>query len=90
MNFTTKEMIGDFRLVQTIMLFGKPIEQWNFHFGFVIPDTTNSWQCILEAAGGDQMIPAHVLSGNVTIETAFFDGDILVSKTHLKVYYVDK
>lgn len=26
MNFTTKEMIGDFKLVQTIMLFGKPLE----------------------------------------------------------------
>lgn len=47
------------------------IEEWLFDFGFVIPNSTNTWQQVIEADEGN-MIPAEVLSGNVTIETSFF------------------
>jgi len=86
MNFSSAEQMRNFRLVQTISLHGKPVEVWQFDFGFVIPGSTNSWQCAIEAA--DQLIPAEVLSGNLVIETSFYDGDLLVSKSRLKVFYI--
>jgi retinal rod rhodopsin-sensitive cGMP 3',5'-cyclic phosphodiesterase subunit delta len=88
MNFTSEEEINNFRLIQSVYLHGQPLEEWRFTFGFVIPGSTNSWQCVIESAGQDQMLPANILSGNVTIETSFYDGDMLVSKTSLRVYYV--
>ena len=35
--------------------------EWYFEFGFVIPDSTNTWQSVIEAAPESQMIPANVL-----------------------------
>jgi len=86
MNFSSKEMIRDFRLVQKVMFMGHQLEVWEFNFGFVIPGSTNTWQCVIEAAA--QMLPVDQLDGNIVIETAFYDGDALVSKNSLRVYYV--
>lgn len=55
--------------------------------GWVSPNTTNTWQSTIEAAPESQMMPAKVLSGNVTIETCFYDGDILISKSVVRLYY---
>lgn len=35
--------------------------EWHFHFGFVIPGSTNTWQQTIEAADEAAMIPAAVL-----------------------------
>eukprot|EP00823_Brevimastigomonas_motovehiculus_P003056 TRINITY_DN1830_c0_g3_i1.p1 TRINITY_DN1830_c0_g3~~TRINITY_DN1830_c0_g3_i1.p1 ORF type:complete len:195 (-),score=53.48 TRINITY_DN1830_c0_g3_i1:328-912(-) len=90
MTFSSIEQIEDFHLVQQVYLSNTMLEEWRFKFGFVIPNSTNTWQCVIEAAGGEQMLPASLLSGNTTIVTHFFDGDQLVSKTTLRVYYVEK
>lgn len=85
MNFTSAETLRDFRLRQVVMLHGHPIEQWDFDFGFVIPGSTNSWQCTIEA--GDAVIPAEILSGNVVIETTFLEGDTAVGTSKMRVFY---
>ena len=33
------------------------------------------------------LVPSSRISGNVTIETGFYDGDSLVSKSLVRVYY---
>lgn len=87
-NFSSKEEMHKFKLEQRIMFKGKCLEEWFFDFGFVIPDSTNTWQSIIEAAPSDQMMPANVLSGNVVIETKFFDADLLVSTSRVRLFYV--
>lgn len=64
------------------------IIEWFFDFGFVIPGSTNSWQSLIEAAPESQMIPASVLSGHVVIETLFYDGDLEVSCSRVRIYYI--
>ena len=54
------ELIDKFRLEQRIFLHGQCIEEWLFDFGFVIPNSTNTWQQVIEADEGN-MIPAEVL-----------------------------
>lgn len=54
----------------------------------MIPGSTNSWQSVIEAAPEAQMMPASVLTGNIVIETSFFDGDFLVSTSRVRIYYV--
>jgi retinal rod rhodopsin-sensitive cGMP 3',5'-cyclic phosphodiesterase subunit delta len=46
-----------------ILLFsqGRVLEEWSFDFGFVIPNSTNTWQSIIEAAPESQMMPAQIL-----------------------------
>ncbi|KAF7236965.1 Retinal rod rhodopsin-sensitive cGMP 3',5'-cyclic phosphodiesterase subunit delta [Varanus komodoensis] len=63
-------------------------DQWFFEFGFVIPNSTNTWQSLIEAAPESQMMPANVLTGNVIIETKFYDDDLLVSTSRVRLFYV--
>lgn len=87
-NFTSLETMEKFRLEQKVMFKGKCLEEWYFEFGFVIPDSTNTWQSIIEAAPESQMMPANVLNGNVVIETKFYDGDMMVSTSVVRIFYV--
>ena len=82
---TRDRMQDKFKLLQKIYFQGHVIEEWLFEFGFVMPNSTNNWQSTIEAA--DEMMPAELLTGNVTIETNFFDGQRLLAKSLIRVYY---
>mmetsp|Transcript_16857 Transcript_16857/g.24773 ORF Transcript_16857/g.24773 Transcript_16857/m.24773 type:complete len:158 (+) Transcript_16857:190-663(+) len=84
-NFSSTEKMDDFKLLQKIYFQGHVLEEWLFNFGFVMPNSTNNWQSTIEAAA--EMLPAEALSGNVTIETNFFDGNRLLAKSLIRVYY---
>merc|ERR1712042_381205 len=60
-NFSSVELMEKFRLEQRVLFKGKCLEEWYFDFGFVIPDSQNPWQSLIEAAPASQMIPAKVL-----------------------------
>uniref|UniRef100_A0A4W5RZ33 Retinal rod rhodopsin-sensitive cGMP 3',5'-cyclic phosphodiesterase subunit delta n=4 Tax=Salmonidae TaxID=8015 RepID=A0A4W5RZ33_9TELE len=79
LNFSSSEKLEKFRLEQKVFFKGQCLEEWFFEFGFVIPNSTNTWQSLIEAAPESQMMPANVLTGNVVIETKFFDDDLHVS-----------
>lgn len=87
-NFSSIEPMEKFRLEQKVLYRGRCLEEWNFEFGFVIPNSTNTWQSLIEAAPESQMMPARVLNGNVVIETKFFDDDLEVSVSKVRLYYV--
>ncbi|KAJ8981951.1 hypothetical protein NQ317_002123 [Molorchus minor] len=77
-----------FRLEQKVLFKGRCLEEWYFEFGYVMPDSTNTWQSIMEAAPESQMMPASVLNGNVVIETKFYDDDVLISTSKVRLFYV--
>ncbi|XP_047001639.1 retinal rod rhodopsin-sensitive cGMP 3',5'-cyclic phosphodiesterase subunit delta [Schistocerca americana] len=87
-NFSSAEAMEKFRLEQKVLFKGRCLEEWFFEFGYVIPNSTNTWQSMFEAAPESQMMPANVLNGNVVIETKFFDDDMLVSTSKVRLYYV--
>uniref|UniRef100_A0AC35G9K6 Phosphodiesterase delta-like protein n=1 Tax=Panagrolaimus sp. PS1159 TaxID=55785 RepID=A0AC35G9K6_9BILA len=87
-NFTSQQQIEKFRLEQRVYLKDNIIEEWIFEFGFVMPDSTNSWQNSIEAAPKAQMLPASLLSGNIVIETSFYDSDMLVSTSRVRLFYI--
>jgi len=87
-NFSSIEPMEKFRLEQRVLFKGKCLEEWFFEFGYVIPNSTNTWQSLIEAAPESQMMPANVLNGNVIIETKFFDDDLLVSTSKVRLFYV--
>lgn len=87
-NFSSVEPMEKFRLEQKVLYRNRCLEEWSFDFGFVIPNSTNTWQSLIEAAPESQMMPARVLNGNVVIETSFFDDDLLVSTSKVRLYYV--
>ncbi|UJR33971.1 hypothetical protein I4U23_021387 [Adineta vaga] len=87
-NFTSKEEMKHFRLEQRVYFKQTVIEEWTFSFGFVIPDSTNTWQSLIEAAAENNMIPANLLNGNVVIETKFYDGDDEVSTSRVRLLYI--
>lgn len=83
--FSSVEAMTDFHLEQKIFLHAQCIEEWTFKFGFVIPNSTNSWQQTIHRA--PKTIPPEILSGNLTIETGFYDQGELICKSVLRVYY---
>nr|CAG4644482.1 EOG090X0KMN [Lepidurus arcticus] len=43
-NFSSIEPMEKFRLEQKVFFKGRVLEEWYFEFGFVIPNSTNTWQ----------------------------------------------
>ncbi|KAK2711748.1 retinal rod rhodopsin-sensitive cGMP 3',5'-cyclic phosphodiesterase subunit delta-like [Artemia franciscana] len=86
-NFSSVEPMEKFRINQRVLFKNRLLEEWNFEFGFVIPNSTNTWQSIIDAAPESQMMPAKVLNGNVVIETKFFDDDLLVTTSRVRLFY---
>ncbi|CAE8608311.1 unnamed protein product [Polarella glacialis] len=88
LNFSSVEIMNSLRLVQSVIFKDELLEEWNFQFGFVIPNSTNTWQQTIEAAEEEEMIPAELLSGNVVIETTFLDGDSVIMTQKVRIFYV--
>uniref|UniRef100_A0A6M2DEE7 Probable cGMP 3',5'-cyclic phosphodiesterase subunit delta n=1 Tax=Xenopsylla cheopis TaxID=163159 RepID=A0A6M2DEE7_XENCH len=87
-NFSSLHSIENFRIEQKVLFKGHCLEEWFFEFGFVIPNSTNTWQSLIEAAPESQMMPASVLNGNVVIETKFFDANRLITTSKVRLYYI--
>ncbi|KFD60779.1 hypothetical protein M514_27058 [Trichuris suis] len=87
-NFSSAEQMERFWLEQKVFVKEQVIERWHFEFGFVIPNSTNTWQNAIEAAADAQVLPASLLSGNVVIETNFYDGPLLISTSRVRLFYV--
>merc|ERR1719229_1772362 len=87
-NFSSAEMMSSLRLQETVIFKGQHLEEWNFSFGFVIPNSTNTWQQTIEAAEEEEMIPGELLSGNTVMETTFLDGDSVVMSQRVRIFYV--
>ncbi|XP_077343794.1 retinal rod rhodopsin-sensitive cGMP 3',5'-cyclic phosphodiesterase subunit delta isoform X1 [Lithobates pipiens] len=61
-NFASEEEMENFRLEQKVYFKGQCLEEWSFEFGFVMPNSVNTWQSMIEAAPESQMMPANVLT----------------------------
>ena len=57
---------------------GQIVEQLDFNFGFVIPNSTNSWDQTIEADIGNVM-SAEVLSGNLVVDTFFMSEEQILA-----------
>ena len=57
---------------------GQIVEQLDFNFGFVIPNSTNSWDQTIEADIGNVMT-AEVLSGNLVVDTFFMSEEQILA-----------
>jgi retinal rod rhodopsin-sensitive cGMP 3',5'-cyclic phosphodiesterase subunit delta len=85
-NFSSIEKITNLECVQNFYLKGELVESSRFYFGFVIPNSTNNWEQIIEAR--DDMIPLQILSGNLVVETIFLSNGIVISQNNVLIYYV--
>lgn len=66
---------------------GNLIEEFSFKFGFVMPNSTNNWDQLIEAADEADMIPFEVLSGNLVMETVFTSGEEVLYRSKITVLY---
>eukprot|EP00927_Polykrikos_kofoidii_P050472 TRINITY_DN44389_c0_g1_i1.p1 TRINITY_DN44389_c0_g1~~TRINITY_DN44389_c0_g1_i1.p1 ORF type:complete len:169 (+),score=35.58 TRINITY_DN44389_c0_g1_i1:76-582(+) len=87
-NFSSVESMTSLYLVQTVHFNGVQIEELSFPFGFVIPNSTNTWQQTIVAADDEEMIPAEQLSGNVVFATTFYDEDVPLITQNIRLWYV--
>ncbi|KAG8040288.1 hypothetical protein G9C98_000859, partial [Cotesia typhae] len=76
------EKLENLKLKQRVLFKGRCLEEWNFEFGVVMPGSTNTWESVILAAPECEMMPASFLSGNLIIETKFFDHKLLIATSH--------
>ena len=86
-NFSSVEKIEDLELIQNFYLMGELLESSKFKFGFVIPNSTNDWEQIIEAKE-DGVLPAEILSGKLNVETLFLCEGKIIVKNKILIYYV--
>lgn len=86
-NFSSKEKIMDLELVQQFYLVGELIETSRFFFGFVIPNSTNSWEQIVEAKPPEEILPWNLLSGNLIVEVMFLTMGELIIRNSITINY---
>ena len=87
-NFSSNEEISNLKLRQTLLLNEHCIEEWFFTFGYVIPNSTNTWQQVIKSAGKGKMMSPEILSGNVIIDTKFYDEESVIFENRMRVYYI--
>ena len=85
-NFSSREIINNFHLKQRVLFHGNCVEEWKFDFGFVIPESTNTWQTLMEAK--PNMKSADILSGHIVIVTKFYDNDELIGTCKIRIFYI--
>ena len=86
-NFSSVEKIEDLELVQNFYLMGELFESSRFNFGFVIPNSTNDWEQIIEAKE-DGVLPAEILSGKLNVETHFLCEGKIIVQNKILIHYV--
>lgn len=84
--FYSKKKIEKFSIVQRMSMHGHVIEVIEFKFGFVIPNSTNSWDQTIEADVG-KVLPAEILSGNLVVDTYFLQGEDVLAHTKYRIFY---
>lgn len=85
--FSSREVMKDFYMVQRMYLSGQLLEEDEFSFGFVIPGSTNTLEQEVEADEEAGTLPAEVLSGNLLVQTQFFDKAVLVGSAVVRIVY---
>jgi retinal rod rhodopsin-sensitive cGMP 3',5'-cyclic phosphodiesterase subunit delta len=86
-HFSSVNEIRQLSLLQKVKLNGYVIEEWSFEFGFVIPNSSNAWEQVIYAAKPEEMMPADVLSGNIVIETIFYQAQEPIHTSSVRVFY---
>ena len=87
-NFSSIYTIDNLELIQNFYLNDELIESSRFYFGFVIPDSTNNWEQLIEGKPKEEMVPYHVLSGNLMVETIFISSNTVIFKNKVLIFYV--
>ena len=60
---------------------------YEFNFGFAIPRSTNTWENVLEV--DENPTDPELLSGNLVCITEFYDGDEMISRSKIRIFYTD-
>lgn len=83
-NFSSEGALKKCRLEQGIMHKERCLEELNFEFGFIIPNSTSTWKSLIERSQETQKLP---LNDNVVIELKFYEDDRKINTTKIKLYF---
>ncbi|XP_060856160.1 retinal rod rhodopsin-sensitive cGMP 3',5'-cyclic phosphodiesterase subunit delta-like [Metopolophium dirhodum] len=86
-SFSSEHRINHLKLKHKEFLQGCCIEEWDSEFGTVLAETAETWETIFMPREGSTSSSANVLSGNLLIETNFYDGDKLITTSNILIFY---
>lgn len=86
-NFISSEPLEKFRIVQKIMLNGQQLNQCQFVYGQVEPETDCDWDIFYSAEMNEEIMSFSFHNGNISIVTEFYDGEVFIKASVLEPYY---
>ena len=84
--FKSTEKIENMTMDQKMYLSGQLVETLQFEFGFVMPNSENTFEQTI-VADVVNVMPAEVLSGNLICETYFYTHGQPIHKSSYKIFY---
>ncbi|CAD8180543.1 unnamed protein product [Paramecium octaurelia] len=85
--FSTKEKLQDLILIQDAYLHDQKIEHFVFKFGFVMPETVNTWDSTIVNRPPEQMLSKEIQSGNLIVDIQMFEQDHLIFNVKVRIFY---
>lgn len=86
-NFSSVEGWKKFKIVQRVFYKKALLEELCFSFGAILSNSTNTWQSVIEAAPEAKMMIPGILSGNIFIETKFYNDKTLITTSKVQIFY---
>lgn len=87
-NFSSVERWEKFKIVQRVFYKKALLEELFFSFGTIFANSTNTWHSVIEAAPEAKMMTPEVLSGNIFVESKFYNGETLITTSKIQIFYV--
>ena len=89
-NFSSELDIDNLELVQDFYYDDKLIDSSRFSFGFVMPNSTNNWEQIIEVDPNLKILIEEngIKRGNLVANSIFFTKTNIISKNKTILYYI--
>lgn len=86
--FSSRVLIENLRIIQRFKYKGDCIEQWVNTIGRVEYGLYRMCHVELTPAPEIRMMPSQILSGNLVVESDFYDGEMYITTSLTRIFYV--
>lgn len=87
MHFSSVESWEKLKISQIITYKGFPLEELFFEYGVITRNSNNTWQSVIKATPEAKLMSWNTLSGNVIVETQFYNNETLITTSKSRIFY---
>ncbi|CAH1731768.1 retinal rod rhodopsin-sensitive cGMP 3',5'-cyclic phosphodiesterase subunit delta-like isoform X1 [Aphis gossypii] len=86
-SFTSMHRIDHLKMRHRELVSLQCVHEWVSDFGIVLPNLNETWETTFINKEGISSSSTNFLSGDLVIETSFYNGDKFIGSTHILLYF---